>query len=95
VVAVAGSSTAIADGLGEILNVNVKEQVQVQVQARLKSRLTSWVALTVCLTSVFSLSGCGVAAAPCRIASAGLKIVPLIGHIAAAPTDVCADVIDP
>jgi hypothetical protein len=43
----------------------------------------------------FALSGCGLAAAPCRIASAGLKIVPLVGHAAAAPTDACADVIDP
>ncbi|MFD1558042.1 DUF6726 family protein [Paraburkholderia silviterrae] len=43
----------------------------------------------------FALSGCGVVAAPCRVASAGLKIVPLIGHVAAAPTDACADVIDP
>ncbi|MEM5439002.1 DUF6726 family protein [Paraburkholderia diazotrophica] len=42
-----------------------------------------------------SLSGCGLAAAPCRIASAGLKIVPVVGHAAAAPTDACADVIDP
>lgn len=41
------------------------------------------------------LSGCGVLAAPCRIASAGIKMVPLVGHIAAAPTDVCAAVIDP
>jgi hypothetical protein len=41
------------------------------------------------------LSGCGVAAAPCRVASAGLKMVPLVGHAAAAPTDACADVIDP
>lgn len=41
------------------------------------------------------LSGCGLAAAPCRVASAGLKIVPLVGHAAAAPTDACADVIDP
>jgi hypothetical protein len=41
------------------------------------------------------LAGCGVAAAPCRVASAGLKIVPLVGHLAAAPTDACADVIDP
>jgi hypothetical protein len=41
------------------------------------------------------LAGCGVVAAPCRIASAGLKIVPLVGHVAAAPTDACADVIDP
>ncbi|MFP3553636.1 DUF6726 family protein [Paraburkholderia hospita] len=42
-----------------------------------------------------ALSGCGLAAAPCRIASAGLKIVPVVGHVAAAPTDACADVIDP
>ncbi len=41
------------------------------------------------------VSGCGAAAAPCRIASAGLKIVPVVGHVAAAPTDACADVIDP
>lgn len=42
-----------------------------------------------------SLGGCGVAAAPCRVASAGLKMVPVVGHVAAVPTDVCADVIDP
>ncbi len=41
------------------------------------------------------LAGCGVVAAPCRVASAGLKMVPVIGHVAAAPTDVCANVIDP
>jgi hypothetical protein len=29
------------------------------------------------------------------VASAGLKMVPLIGHVAAAPTDACAGVIDP
>jgi len=53
------------------------------------ARLVSAVAL------LASLSGCGLAAAPCRIASAGLKIVPVVGHVAAAPTDACADVIDP
>lgn len=41
------------------------------------------------------LSGCGLVAAPCRVGSAALKIVPLVGHIAAAPTDACAGVIDP
>lgn len=40
------------------------------------------------------LAGCGVAAAPCRVVSAGLKAIPLIGHVAAAPTDACAAVID-
>jgi hypothetical protein len=42
-----------------------------------------------------ALGGCGAVAAPCRVTSGALKIVPLVGHIAAAPTDACADVIDP
>jgi hypothetical protein len=42
-----------------------------------------------------SVAGCGVAAAPCRVASAGLKMVPLVGHLAAAPTEACSGVIDP
>ncbi|WNC88756.1 hypothetical protein RI103_13705 [Paraburkholderia sp. FT54] len=52
-------------------------------------------ALGVLLALSAGLTGCGLAAAPCRVASAGLKIVPLVGHVAAAPTDACADVIDP
>lgn len=47
--------------------------------------------LAICL----GLGACGVVAAPCRISSAALKIVPVAGHIAAAPTDACAQVIDP
>ena len=46
------------------------------------------------LLSLFLLSGCGLVAAPCRVASAALKIVPVVGHAAAAPTDACADIID-
>jgi len=42
-----------------------------------------------------SLSGCGLFAAPCRVTSAGLDIVPAVGHVAAAATDACARVIDP
>ncbi|MBU6493459.1 MAG: hypothetical protein KGK15_05805 [Burkholderiales bacterium] len=41
------------------------------------------------------LGGCGLMAAPCRVASAGLKIIPVVGHVAAAPTDACATAIDP
>ncbi|MFP3565945.1 DUF6726 family protein [Paraburkholderia sp. SIMBA_030] len=52
-------------------------------------------ALGVVLALCAGMTGCGLAAAPCRIASAGLKIVPVVGHVAAAPTDACADVIDP
>jgi hypothetical protein len=51
--------------------------------------------LAVFVSLCVGLSGCGLAAAPCRVASAGLKIVPLVGHVAAAPTDACATVIDP
>lgn len=54
--------------------------------------LLIWAALA---ASITGLSGCGLAAAPCRVASAGLKIVPVVGHAAAAPTDACANVIDP
>ena len=42
-----------------------------------------------------SLNGCGLVAAPCRVGSAALKIVPIVGQVAAAPTDGCANVIDP
>ncbi|WP_261543877.1 DUF6726 family protein [Burkholderia multivorans] len=51
--------------------------------------------LTAAAALAAGLAGCGLAAAPCRVASAGLKIVPVVGHVAAAPTDACADVIDP
>ncbi len=39
-------------------------------------------------------TGCGLAAAPCRVTSAVIKIVPVVGGVAAAPTDACAEVID-
>lgn len=55
-------------------------------------RLVRWIGA---VSLACAMSGCGLAAAPCRVASAGLKIVPLVGHVAAAPTDACADVIDP
>ncbi len=47
------------------------------------------------LAVMAALAGCGAVAAPCRVGSAVLDIVPLVGHVAAAPTDACADVIDP
>jgi hypothetical protein len=53
--------------------------------------MTRWLTLAVLL----ALSGCGVVAAPCRITSAVLKVVPVVGHPAAAPTDACAEAIDP
>jgi len=47
------------------------------------------------LAGVLALTGCGAVAAPCRVGSAVLKVVPLVGHAAAAPTDACAGAIDP
>ncbi|WP_326494106.1 DUF6726 family protein [Burkholderia gladioli] len=48
-----------------------------------------------CGALCLALGGCGLASAPCRVASAGLKAVPLVGHVAALPTDACAGVVDP
>jgi hypothetical protein len=48
-----------------------------------------------CVTLLPLLSGCGAAAAPCRVASAGINAIPVVGWIAAAPADACADVVDP
>ncbi|HUJ97350.1 MAG TPA: DUF6726 family protein [Stellaceae bacterium] len=47
------------------------------------------------LLTLLVVSGCGVVAAPCRVGSAALDMVPLVGHAAATPTDACADAIDP
>jgi hypothetical protein len=58
----------------------------------------SWgnvVKLVLALLSCLCLGGCGVAAAPCRVTSAVLKMVPFVGHEVAAPTDSCAGALDP
>lgn len=47
------------------------------------------------ITACLSMAGCGVLAAPCRVASAVIKVIPVVGHAAALPTDTCAAVIDP
>jgi hypothetical protein len=53
--------------------------------------------LTVLLLAVgvlSSLNGCAVAAFPCRVLSATVKIVPVVGHGAAVPFDACSAAID-
>lgn len=47
------------------------------------------------LLLLLGLGGCGLTAAPCRIASAALDIVPVAGHALATPTNGCAAAIDP
>lgn len=54
------------------------------------SQMKSLLIALLCL----SCTGCGLAAAPCRVTSAVIKIVPVVGGVAAAPTDVCAEIID-
>jgi len=53
--------------------------------------------LTVCLLAagvLSSLNGCAVAAFPCRVVAATVKIVPVVGHGASVPFDACASAID-
>lgn len=54
-------------------------------------RVAAWSTLGAAL---LPLGGCGVAALPCRLTSATLKIVPVIGHAAATPFDACSSAID-
>lgn len=46
------------------------------------------------LTATLGVAGCGVVAAPVRVTSAVVKVVPVAGDVVAAPLDVTADVID-
>ncbi|HBO78724.1 DUF6726 family protein [Cupriavidus metallidurans] len=68
---------------------------QHELNRREKVRCAHWIKWFALGTACVALSGCGVAAAPCRIVSAGLKAVPLVGHFAALPTDACGAVVDP
>jgi hypothetical protein len=47
------------------------------------------------LLTLLALSGCSILAAPCRITSAAVGAVPVVGGVASAPTNACGDVIDP
>jgi hypothetical protein len=44
--------------------------------------------------ALLPLGGCGVAALPCRLTSSALKIIPVVGHAAATPFDMCSSAID-
>lgn len=44
--------------------------------------------------ALLPLGGCAAAALPCRLTSATLKIIPVVGHAAATPFDMCASAID-
>lgn len=68
----------------------------VRTRPGLRTRLARLPAtLILAMSLVLPLSGCGAVAFPCRVASSVIKIVPVVGHAAAVPTDACAEVIDP
>lgn len=54
-------------------------------------RVVAWLTLGAVL---LPLGSCAVAALPCRLTSATLKIIPVVGHAAATPFDMCASAID-
>jgi hypothetical protein len=93
-VACLASSPGAKPGSLKFVEVEVRMTLGSRKNMRL-GRLGRFGALGVLLALCAGMTGCGLAAAPCRVASAGLKIVPLVGHVAAAPTDACANVIDP
>ncbi|CAB3806891.1 hypothetical protein GCM10011400_69950 [Paraburkholderia caffeinilytica] len=54
-------------------------------------RVAAWLTLGAAL---LPLGGCAVVALPCRLTSSALKIVPVVGHAAATPFDMCSSAID-
>ncbi|WP_250455867.1 DUF6726 family protein [Caballeronia sp. ATUFL_M2_KS44] len=60
----------------------------------MQTRFLSALLLAIAAACPFLLEGCAVAALPCRLTSATLKIVPVVGHAAATPFDACAAAID-
>ncbi|HYA59075.1 MAG TPA: DUF6726 family protein [Burkholderiaceae bacterium] len=61
---------------------------------RLPSHIVRAVSVIALACVALPLEGCAAVAFPCRIASATLKIVPVVGHPAAVPFDACSAAID-
>lgn len=59
-----------------------------------RSRSGRPMAVLLILATAAALAGCGLVALPVRTTSAVVKVVPVAGHVAAAPLDATADVID-
>lgn len=57
-------------------------------------RLRQQLGAMMILAATVGMAGCGVVAAPVRVTSAVVKVVPVAGDVVAAPLDVTADVID-
>lgn len=81
------------DGIPYSINMTIS--LSASNQSRLSRPFRTMLRLIGVVAILSSVGGCGVLAAPCRVTSAAFKMVPLIGHAAAIPTDACAAVIDP
>jgi hypothetical protein len=59
-----------------------------------RSRIGRPLGMLIILAMATSLAGCGLVALPFRATSAVVKVVPVAGHVAAAPLDAAAGTID-
>lgn len=59
-----------------------------------RTRISRSLGMLLILSMATGLAGCGLVALPLRATSAAVKVVPVAGHVAAAPLDVTANVID-
>ena len=50
--------------------------------------------LALLLLAILALSGCAVAALPCRVTADVVGVIPVAGSVASAPFDACAGIID-
>jgi hypothetical protein len=50
--------------------------------------------LALLLVTALALSGCAVAALPCRVTADVVDVIPVAGSVVAAPFDACAGLID-
>lgn len=60
----------------------------------MKVLVTKFLMTSLWIVAGAALAGCGVVAAPVRVTSGVVKVVPVAGDAVAKPLDVTADVID-
>jgi hypothetical protein len=88
-----------SDGYGSGLDPTGRRSDVTSMEEKMKPltdsvRLGRLLGAMLILAAAASLAGCGVVAAPVRVTSAAVKVVPGAGDVVAAPLDVTADVID-
>jgi len=89
---VLGARNGVPIRVGDVAE--VREGRDLRTGAATLNGKESVVGTTMLLMTALGLAGCGVVAAPVRVSSAVVKVVPVAGDVVAAPLDVTADVID-